>query len=48
MNDKFDLLDGWYSISDIQDYFGYIIEKHEAIADNLSMEIYLKKKSYSF
>ena len=28
-NDKFDLPDGSYSVSDIQDYFEYIIKKHE-------------------
>ena len=28
-NDKFDLLDRSYSFSDIQDYFEYIIRKHE-------------------
>ena len=33
-NDEFDLLDGSYSVSDIQDYFEYIIKKHETIADN--------------
>ena len=26
-NDKFDLLDGSYSISEIQDYFEYIVKK---------------------
>ena len=33
-NDKFDLFNSSYSISDIQDYFEYIIKKHETIADN--------------
>ena len=33
-NDEFDLLVGSYSVSDIQDYFEYIIKKHETIADN--------------
>ena len=33
-NDKFDLPDESYSVSDIQDYFEYIIKKHETIADN--------------
>ena len=27
-NDEFDLPDGSYSVSDIQDYFDYIIKKH--------------------
>ena len=42
-NYEFDLSDGSYSISDIQDYFEYIIEKHEAIADILSVQIYTNK-----
>ena len=28
-NDEFDLPDGLYSISDIQDYFEFIIKKHK-------------------
>ena len=28
-NDEFHLPDGFYSVSDIQDYFEYIIKKHE-------------------
>ena len=27
-NDKFELPDGSYSVSDIQDYFEYILKKH--------------------
>ena len=42
-NDKFNLVDGWYSISNIQDYFEYIIEKHETVADNPPMQIYTNK-----
>ena len=34
-NDTFDLSDGSYSISDIQDYFEFIIKKHENLADIL-------------
>ena len=34
-NDEFNLPDGSYSISDIQDYFENIIKKHETIEDNL-------------
>ena len=30
-NDIFDLPDGSYSFSDIQDYFEFIIKKHEAL-----------------
>ena len=45
-NDEFDLPDGSYVISDIQDYFKYIIKKHETIADNPSMQIYVNKFKY--
>ena len=27
-NDKFELSDGLYSVSDIQDYFNYVLKKH--------------------
>ena len=33
-NGEFYLPDGSYSISDIQDYFEYIIKKHETITNN--------------
>ena len=42
-NDEFDLPDGSYSIPDIQDYFEYIIKKHEAIANNPPLQIYVNK-----
>ena len=42
-NDNFDLLDGSYSVSDIQDYFEYIIKKHETIADNSPVQIFVNK-----
>ena len=35
-NDEFNLPDGSYSVSDIQDYFEYIFKKHETIIDNPS------------
>ena len=38
-NDEFDLLDGSYSISDIQDYLGYIVKKQETIAHNPPVQI---------
>ena len=38
-NDIFDLPDGSYSIADIQDYFEYIIKKHETLTENSSMQI---------
>ena len=42
-NDEFNLPDGSYSVSDIQDYFEYIIKKHKTIADNPSVQIYVNK-----
>ena len=42
-NDTFDLPDGPYSVSDIQDYFEYIIKKHETIADNPAVQIYVNE-----
>ena len=35
--------DGPYSVSDIQDYFEYIIKRHENIADNPLVQIYVNK-----
>ena len=42
-NDEFDLTDGSYSISDIQDYFEYNIRKHDTIAHNPSVQTYVNK-----
>ena len=42
-NDEFNLPDGSYSVSDIQDYFEYIIRKRETIADNPPVQIYVNK-----
>ena len=42
-NEAFDLPDGSYSIADIQDYFEFIIEKHEALTENPSLQIYSHK-----
>ena len=33
-NETFDLPDGSYTIDDIQDYFEFIIKKHETLTDN--------------
>ena len=41
--DEFDLPDGSHSISDIQDYFEYIIKNHETIVDNPPVQIYINK-----
>ena len=42
-NDIFDLPDGSYSIADIQDYFEFIIKKHETLTKNPSIQIYPNK-----
>ena len=42
-NDEFHLPDGSYSVSDIKDYFKYIIRKHETIADNSAVQIDVNK-----
>ena len=41
--EKFDLPDRSYSISDIQDYFEYILKKHSESVDNSSIKIYINK-----
>ena len=38
-NDTFDLPNGSYSVPNIQDYFEYIIQKQETIADNPPVQI---------
>ena len=35
--------DGSYSISDIQDYFEYILKKHSDSVDNPSIKVYVNK-----
>ena len=42
-NDKFELSDGSYSVSDIQDYFEYILEKHGEDIDKPSVQICVNK-----
>ena len=42
-NDTFDLPDGSYSIYDIQDYFGFIIKKHQTLTENSPIQIYPNK-----
>ena len=39
--EDFELPDGSYSISDIQDYFEYILEKYSESVDNPSIRIYI-------
>ena len=42
-NEEFELPDGSYSVSDIQDYFEYILKKHETVTGNPSTRIYINK-----
>ena len=42
-NDTFDLPNGSYSIADIQDYFEFIIKKHETLTENPPVQIYQNK-----
>ena len=42
-NDPFDLPHGSYSIDDIQDYFEFIVKKHEILTEDLPIEIYPNK-----
>ena len=39
-SETFDLPDGLYTIDDIQDYFKFIIKKHETLTDNPSIKIF--------
>ena len=40
-NDNFELPDGSYSVSNIQDYFEYILKKHGEDIDEPSVQIYV-------
>ena len=40
-NDKLELLDGFYSVSYIQDYIEYIIKKHESSKINPPIHVYI-------
>ena len=40
---EFELPDGSYSVSDIRDYFEYILKKHSESVDNPSVRIYVNK-----
>ena len=42
-NNTFELPDGPYSVSDIRNYFEYIIKKYKALADNPPIRIDLNK-----
>ena len=40
---EFELPDKFYSLSDIQNYFEYIIKKHEKLNDKPPVEIHFKR-----
>ena len=42
-SEEFELLDRSYLISDIQDYFEYILEKHSESVDNPPIRIYVNR-----
>ena len=42
-NDTFDLPNGSYSITEIQDYFEFIINKHQTFTENPPVQIYPNK-----
>ena len=42
-NEEFKLPDGSYSVSDIQDYFEYILKKHEESIEKPSIQTYVNK-----
>ena len=42
-SEEFELSDGSYSVSDIQDYFEYILKKRSESVDNPSIRIYVNK-----
>ena len=42
-SEKFELPDGSYSISDIQNYFEYILKKHSESVDNPSIRMYINR-----
>ena len=43
MNDEFELPDGSYSVSDIQDYIEYIINKHEILTAISPIHVYINR-----
>ena len=42
-NEKSELSDGSYSVSDLQDYFNYIIKKNESVRDNPPLWMYVNQ-----
>ena len=43
MNEEFELPDGSYSASNIQDYFKYIFKKPDTVTENPSITIYINE-----
>ena len=43
-NEKYELPDGSYFVSDTQDYFEYIIKKSKTLTNDPPRRIYVKKK----
>ena len=41
-NDKFELPDASYFVTDIQDYIEFIIKKHETLRTILPIHVYIK------
>ena len=42
-SEEFEFPDGSYSVSDIQDYFEYILKKHSESVDNPSIRMYINR-----
>ena len=42
-SEEFEIPDGLYSVSDIQDYFEYILKKHSESVDNPSIRMYINR-----
>ena len=42
-NEEFELPDGSYSVTDIQEYSQHIIKKHETVTDNSSIKLYINE-----
>ena len=45
-NNEFELPDGSYPVSDIQDYIEYIIKKHETLTTNPLTHVYINRINY--
>ena len=43
-NDKFELFDGSYSVSNIESYFKYITNKYEAVTDNPPVQLHVNNR----